>query len=160
VAGISVWWIANGLVAEGRMMPFIIQADVPQEFVDDLAPTMPLIAPVGWTLIVLLSIAGFVGWVLGAARAFYASGTVTYILLVFWSENVWKEVRQGDLLLAGPGGGLLLTQVVAGLLLLSALVMAYLFRPSHEGTALRHRLASVRAPAARESPESGRVSAQ
>ncbi|MEA2538261.1 MAG: hypothetical protein QOF11_2495 [Chloroflexota bacterium] len=132
IAGVGAWWIANGIVAGGQLVPLIVSNFPPGISADalaDIQPTMPTIALIGWALIVTMAGGGLVLWWAGVPRPSFACLAALYVAEVLWSVVVWSDIGSNELVLGTPLVRLALLQVVSAGLLLAALSVASVLRP-------------------------------
>ena len=131
VVAVGAWLLANGVVA-GHVVPWPLPPTnlPPGAVIADSGPMDPAITPLGWLFVLGLMAAGLGAWWSGRPRWFYAANTFLYVGLVFWSEEVWTDIRLGTLAVdSSAHGGLLGIQVLSGVLLLGAFAVASLFQP-------------------------------
>jgi hypothetical protein len=132
IVGVGAWWIANGIVAGGQLVPLSLSDFPPGVSADalaDIQPTMPTIALIGWALIVTMAGGGLVLWWAGVPRPFFACLAALYIAEVLWSEVVWHHIGDHQLVLGQSPGGLAILQALSAVLLITALPTASMLRP-------------------------------
>jgi hypothetical protein len=132
IAGVGAWWIANGIVSGGQLVPLIVSNFPPgttPEAIAGIQPRMPTIALVGWAFIAAMAAGGLVLWWAGVPRPFFACLAALYVAEVLWSFVVWSDIGSNKLVLGTPLVGLALLQVVSAGLLLAALSVASVLRP-------------------------------
>ena len=98
-------------------------------------PSAPALRADAMSLWVGLGLGAVLAWQLAATRLAFGLIAAVYVMLVLWSEDVWKWIGGGALLVGADGARILLLQVIAGIALLTALPLMSIFRRS---SSVRH----------------------
>ena len=141
VIGLAAFVQANGLVATSPRGTIEDQMVAPPEgwyvlncsraVIEGCQPddaSAPAIRADAMSVVVGLGFGAVLAWQLAATRLAFGLIAAVYVILVFWSEDVWKRIGYGAVLVGADGPRILLLQIIAGTALLTVVPLMSIFR--------------------------------
>jgi hypothetical protein len=131
-AGVGAMAAANGLVAAGHIRP-IECVGLPEDWCVEIQPHVPVLPTWLFAGLALTGAPAAIARLMGYAHKPALLASAIYVLAVYWSEQVWDKITEGTLQLPGVGASVLTLQVLAGVLILAAIVVGSAL-PIHPAT--------------------------